>query len=37
MHADKEALEALVSEPARPGEFVIELTGDYDIIRVTKG
>jgi hypothetical protein len=33
---DKEELEALVSEPARPKEFVIELTGDYDIIRVTK-
>ncbi len=36
MHADKEALEALVSESDRPKEFVIELTGDYDIIRVMK-
>jgi hypothetical protein len=29
MQADKEALEALLSEPARPKELVIELTGDY--------
>jgi hypothetical protein len=37
MQADKDALEALLSEPVRPKEFVIELTGDYDIIRVMKG
>jgi hypothetical protein len=36
MQADKPALEALVSDPAKPKEFVIELTGDYDIIRVIR-
>ena len=35
MQSDKETLEALVSPPGQK-EFVIELTGDYDIIRVTK-
>jgi hypothetical protein len=30
MQADKQALEGLVSESARPKEFVIELTGDYE-------
>jgi hypothetical protein len=36
MQSDREALEALVREPARAEELVIELTGKYDIIRVTK-
>jgi hypothetical protein len=36
MQSDKPALEALLSEPARPKEFVIELTGDYDIMCVMK-
>jgi hypothetical protein len=36
MQADKEALKALLTEPARPKEFVSALTADYDIIRVNK-